>query len=144
MESPFDNANNVCSLYLEPVLNNYYKMYQNIITINNIPPGPLANLIARVNTPRLSTFIPNISTVNYTLVVSRYPFNGHCAFGKNQDQFMYAEDIPNIIGYLEKNGYVIMYNVTDMAHKGRVEYTNRSSKKFLFSFYYNSANASLI
>jgi len=141
MESPFDN--NVCSLYLEPVLNNYYKTYQNIITASNIPPGPLANLIARVNTPRLSTFVPNESTTTCTLVVSRYPCNGHSVSGKNQNQFMYVEDVPDVIGYLEKNGYVIMYNITDMAHKGRIEYTNQPSKRFLFSFYYNSTNASL-
>ena len=133
MESPFNN--NVCSLYLEPVLNNYYKLYQNIITIDNIPPGPLASLISRINTPRLSTFAPIETSSTCTLVVSRYPCNGHSIHGKNQDQFMYVEDISNIIGYLEKNGYVIMYNINNLVNNG---YTNSPSKKFLFSFYYNT------
>lgn len=131
MESPFDTANNVCTLYLEPVLNSHYKMYQNILTVSNIPPGPLANLITRVNSPKLSTFSAAASST-CTLIIRRYPCNN----SKNVDQFMYAEDIPNVIGYLENNGYEIMYNITDMAHKGKVEYTNYLSKKFVFVFSY--------
>ena len=136
MESPFDNAaSSVCSLFLEPVLNSHYKIYQSILTVSNIPNGPLANLIARTNAPKLSTFSPPQSP-NCSLIVCRYPCNGHLNNSKNMNQFMYSEDIPNVIGYLENNGYEIMYNVTNMAHKGKVEYTDRPAKKLVFLFSY--------
>ena len=41
--SPFDQASSsVIALYLEPMLNSYYKSYQDILTVSNVPAGPLS------------------------------------------------------------------------------------------------------
>ena len=149
MESPFDNMNSkTCTLYLEPMLNSYYKSYQNILTVSNLPDGPLANLIQRIHSPKLSPFQsmsafsqPPLSRSAYSqicmLALSRYPV----ANVKNVDNFMYAGDIPNVVGYLESNGYRIMTDITHLAYRGRIDYGsplpdrfNRRQLVFMFKY----------
>jgi hypothetical protein len=152
MQSPFDQINNkTCALYLEPVLNNYYKSYQSILTVSNVPDGPISSLIQRTNFPKLSPFqsmsafsLPqisrNIHNQHCTLALSRYPvsINGTVKFA---DNFMYAADIPNVIGYLEENGYKIMQDITHLAYKGPVDFASSSPgmfnrRKLIFMFRY--------
>ena len=147
--SPFDNQT-TCTLYLEPMLNSYYQSYQNILTVSNIPPGPLASLIQRINSPKLSPFqsmsafsLPPVSRSAYSqicmLALSRYPnttFNT-----KSADNYMYAADIPNVIGYLESNGYKIMADITNLSYKGPVDYASPlpgefRRRKLIFMFRY--------
>jgi len=147
--SPFDNPN-TCTLYLEPMLNSYYQSYQNILTVSNIPPGPLASLIQRVNSPKLSPFqsmsafsLPPVSRTAYSqicmLALSRYPNTSFNA--KSADNYMYAADIPNVIGYLESNGYKIMADITNLSYKGPVDYASPypgefHRRKLVFMFRY--------
>jgi len=56
MESPFANNNSTFVLYLEPVRNQYYKTYQNIITVSTMPPGPLEQLVKPLSFEKLSSF----------------------------------------------------------------------------------------
>ena len=152
MESPFDNVNNkTCTLYLEPMLNSYYKSYQHILTLSNVPPGPLASLVTRVQSPKLSTFQsvsafspPPTTRSAYSqmcmLALSRYPT--HAANMKIPQNFMYAEDIPNVIGYLETNGYKIMADITNLAYKSPVNFATQSqgtyhSRNLIFMFRYD-------
>jgi hypothetical protein len=46
---------------------------------------------------------------------------------------MYADDIQNVIGYLDSNGYKIMTDMTNMTYKGPVAYNKRH---FIFMFRY--------
>jgi hypothetical protein len=150
MESPFDAmGSNTCTLYLEPFLNTYYHSYQNILTVSNIPDGPLASLIQTMNSPKLSPFQsmsgwspPPTSRTAYSqmcmLVLCRYPSK---ATIKHADNFMYAADIPNVIGYLENNGYRIMESITKMAYKGPVDYASSfpgtyNKRQLIFMFRY--------
>jgi hypothetical protein len=58
---------------------------------------------------------------------------------KNADNFMYAADIPNVIGYLESNGYKIMTDMTKLAYKGPVDFADGglyNKRKFIFMFRY--------
>jgi len=153
MESPFDNAaNKTCVLYLEPMLNSYYKTYQNILTVSNIPEGPLSTLVQTISAPRLSPFQsvnafspPPISRTAYSqtfmLALSRYPTSATNGGIKCADNFMYAADIPNVVGYLENNGYKIMADITHMAYKGPVDFAsplpgtfNRRQLIFMFRY----------
>ena len=149
MQSPFDNINNsICTLYLEPFLNSHYKSYQNILTLSNIPAGPLAGLIQKISSPRLSQFQsisafspPPASRTLYShtclLALSRYPNPGNTS--KYADNFMYSADIPNVIGYLETKGYKIMTDMTNMANKGTVDFaadTFNRGRRFVFMFKY--------
>ena len=54
---------------------------------------------------------------------------------------MYAGDIPNVVGYLESNGYKIMTDITYLAYRGSVNYAsslpggfNRRELVFMFRY----------
>jgi hypothetical protein len=147
MESPFDNTNNqICSLYLEPILNSYYKTYQNVLTVSNLPAGPLSNLVMRVNTPKLSPFQsfsafsppPTARSQMCLLALSRYPNTNNPKCG---NEFMYAADIPNVIGFLESNQYKLMTDITNLAYRSPVDFASPSPgeygrRRFIFMFKY--------
>lgn len=131
MESPFASANSSFTLYLEPVLNTYYKTYQNIITVNIMPTGPLEQMVSTISTAKLSPFhqsgvfsAPTIGRgSNCTFVLLRYPKSqcgGRCSSLKNVDYFMGADDIPSVISYLQSNGYDIDTDITKMLYKSRI------------------------
>jgi hypothetical protein len=131
MESPFAKSNKSFVLYLEPILNTYYKTYQNIITINTMPTGPLADMVTMINPPKLSPFqeFGQFSTPNFgrgggcTYVLLRYPKSA-CgvsgSIGKNSDVFMGADDIPSVLAYLNSNGYIVDTGITKMLFKSRI------------------------
>lgn len=145
MESPFSQFKNNSTfvLYLEPILNPYYKSYQNIITLDRMPGGPLADLVSMVNLPKLSPFqeagvfsSPNLGRAlggSCVYVLMRYPnINiGTTSFNwKTTDGFMGADDIPSIFGYLKANGYTIDTDITKMLFKSKVDIGGVSEKRF--------------
>jgi len=124
MESPFyKNNSQSIVLYLEPYLNTYYKNYQNIITLSNMPVGPLADMVTTISFPKLSAFqnaSPFFSNPNNcTFVLLRYPKNSGYNL-KTTDCFMGADDIPAVLSYLRSNGYTIEIDLTKMLFKSRV------------------------
>ena len=146
MQSPFDNRN-VCALYLEPMLNTYFQSYQNILTVSNIPEGPLAFLVQKINAPKLSPFQTmstysrapvsrNLYSQMCLLALCRYPTPN--ANIKSEDNFMYAEDIVNVMGYLESNGYKILSDMTKLAYKAPICFANETYNKrqLIFMFKY--------
>jgi len=135
LESPFypaDGESGSFILYLEPVLNPYYQSYQNIITLNVIPPGPLSEMVTMINVPKLSPFqaaaayaSPFYTGENCIYVLLRYKRSklggvGSGAF-KNADSFMGADDIPAVFSYLKKKGYTIDTSLSKMMYQSRVE-----------------------
>lgn len=79
-----------------------------------MPEGPLNQLVAHINTPALSEF-QTASSWNATdmyprckYVLLRFPKNSIRGSVKNGRAYMFAEDLPNIYGYLESHGYKIM------------------------------------
>ena len=140
MESPFAKYSNGSSastfvLYLEPILNPYLRSYQNVITVDSCPTGPLADMVRLIHLPKLSSFqeaglfsSPNFgSCVN---VLFRYPKSGVGFNWKITDAFMGADDIPSVLGYLKANGYIIDTEVTRMMFKSKVDLGGVSEKRF--------------
>lgn len=128
MESPFDNDSTIV-FYLEPFLNTYHKSYQNIITLNTIPKGPLSDLVTSMSLPKLSSYqqfsvfsSPNSVPGNCANVLLRYPKN--TPFGrpsmKNVDSFMTAEDIPAVLSYLSSNGYTIQTDLSKILQRANI------------------------
>lgn len=134
-ESPFYNGS--CSsssfvLYLEPILNPYYQSYQNIITLNTMPPGPLSEMVSKIDMPKLSQFqqaaayaSPFYNGCNCVHALLRYrkgSINGSSGSGvfKNSDAFMSADDIPAVFSYLMNNGYTVDTSISKMMFQGRV------------------------
>jgi len=124
MESPFAkySGQTTVALYLEPMLNNYFQSYQNIITLSQMPKGPLENLVVHMQLPALSSFKqPSVfSNSNYcTFVLLRYPkING--TYTRCSDAFMTETDIPAIFSFLIDNGYTIDTSITTMLQKSKI------------------------
>ena len=141
MESPFRSQGSTFVLYLEPVLNTYYKTYQNIITLSMMPSGPLADMVTMIQLPKLSPFQemgvfsdPMLSRgLGCMYVLLRYP-KSVCGIsgniGKNNDYFMGADDIPSVLSYLKTNGYQIDISLTKMLFQGPVKIGGISEFRF--------------
>ena len=142
MESPFakHGAGSTFVLYLEPILNPYFKSYQNVITLDQMPSGPLADMVTTVDLPRLSSFQEAgvFSSPNYgralggccVHVLLRYRKSSGLFSWKNTDIFMGADDIPSVLGYLRCNGYTVDTELTKMIFESRVEVGGVSEKRF--------------
>ena len=122
-ESPFysygsGSGSGSVVLYLEPMLNSYCENYKNILTLSAIPSGPLKDMVFLINVPKLSPFSNMVG----------YGHGGNCIYALarytkkptmgSEDSFMYADDIPAVLSYLESNGYVIETKLTSMLQKG--------------------------
>jgi hypothetical protein len=122
-------------LYLEPILNTYYQSYQNVITINRIPEGPLQNLTYTINAAKLSPFqaasmysSPFYKGENCTHVIIRYPAENFS--WKNSDIFMGKDDIPNIFSFLLENGYKINTDLTKMLFDSGIDMGGIADRRF--------------
>ena len=135
MESPFYSSNtagNTVVLYLEPILNTHYQNYMNILTVSNIPAGPLSNMVFPIRVERLSPFqyLPPGSSCAFpqcTLAVGKYTMK---PVMNNTDTFMTAEDIPALFSYLEKNGYLIDRSLTHMLIDSKIAIGGVSNCKY--------------
>jgi hypothetical protein len=142
MISPFYEGDTFI-MYLEPILNPYLQSYQNIITLDRIPKGPLEDMVSTLNLPKLSPFLeagvfsnPNIGRSllgSCAYVLLRYPktaCNNGAINWKCPDIFMGADDIPALFGYLKKNGYTVDTDITKMMFKGPVTIGGPSQSRF--------------
>jgi hypothetical protein len=126
MDSPFNTYNSHCVLYLEPFFNTFHKTYQNIISINSIPDGPLANLVTSISTSKLSPFqqLNSVSSnpSNCIHVLIRYPksADNYTSSIKNTDYLLGSDDIPSVLSYLHSNGYIVDTQLTKMLFKSDV------------------------
>ena len=127
MESPFYSANGTTNtttvLYLEPVLNTYYKTYMNILTLSSMPRGPLSNMVYSMKFDKLSPFqyLPPGSPCIFpecTMVIGKYKIKPTM---NHTDTFMMTEDIPALFSYLETNGYTIDRSLTHMMFDSKVD-----------------------
>ena len=135
MESPFakHSAGSTFVLYLEPILNPYLKTYQNVITLDRMPSGVLADMVSLVNLPKLSPFQEaGLGFIGRSCVhvLMRYPKDSGLFNWKNSDIFMGADDIPSVLGFLKANGYVVDTELTKMMFKSRVEVGGVSERRF--------------
>jgi len=143
-ESPFSSSSGSVVLYLEPVLNSYFKSYQNILTVSAMPSGPLKNMVFRIKFPKLSefsTFSPfsSVSIECGTYVLGRYTRSVNMS---NSDSFMYADDIPSVLSYLVANGYTIDTSLTTMLQKSEIRIGGNNgysgNRRMVCMFTYNS------
>jgi hypothetical protein len=118
-ESPFaSSSGGAVILYLEPFLNTYLKSYQNILTLSAMPPGPLKNIVFRMQSPKLSEFQSPVSCGSSCLyVLGRYTSGVNI---NDNDSFMYSDDIPSVLSYLQTNGYTIDTSLTTMLQKSEI------------------------
>lgn len=96
--------------------------YDNIITINLFPKGPLGKIVRQVNfsNNRLSDFNELSDYGNkcgYALLSLRCIGGG----GRNNHRFMTANEIPDLFSFLLSNGYKIDTSLTKMMNSSNIQ-----------------------
>ena len=142
LESPFSASSDSVVLYLEPFLNSYHESYQNILTLSAMPSGPLKNMVSSIQFPKLSAFQTpspfSPFSQSCTYVLTRYTSAINM---KNNDSFMYADDIPSVLSYLQTNGYTIDTSLTTMLQKSEIRIGGNSNtsgnRRMVCMFTYN-------
>ena len=120
-ESPFENVNSF-TIYVEPYLDTYNKEYLNIITVDKMPPGPLAQMITHISPQKLSPFQTQCSfSNNCMMAISRYYNKTVC---KKGNRFLLAEDIPSLFSYLQNNGYTVDTAITKIIQRSNINIGN--------------------
>ena len=129
-DSPFSQTK-VIAIYSEPILLNsfYNKSYQEILTVSDMPPGPLAKMVTRISTPHVSEFHkisrfapPPSSRSHYSsscvYALSRYPT---ASIKPTPQMYLGVEDMPSVYGYLLGNGYKLLHELTHMSNLSSVD-----------------------
>ncbi len=125
----FDYQNPYYTICVEPYLNLYSKQYENIITIDKMPAGPLSQLVSHYSSPRLSPFQSNNPNNS-----CKYAIRRNFESNKNMENyFLNADDVPSLLGYLMANGYTIDTSITKIIQKANV-----SNKKMVCLIHYNT------
>ncbi len=127
-ESPFApfQQGRMVTLYLEPILHAYTKSYMNVLTLDAMPEGPLADMVVHTTFPKLSPFqtIPAYTASPFpscTHVLCRYRGGGGGFNKARGDQYMFAEDIPSVFGYLRNHGYTIETDLTKLTFDSSID-----------------------
>ena len=114
------------SLFSQPYLDRYNECYKNIVVINLIPEGPLANLVRFVKFPPLSEFKQNgncrpLKQCGYALL----SLNGIC------DDLMVVDEVPDLITYLVSNGYLVDTSITKMFNTSELRFETNTGNKLI-------------
>ena len=130
MESPFDN-NSTIVFYLEPILNPYNNVYQNVITLSCMPEGPLKDLVITKSFPKLSPFQQSSTTHRdqCVYVLSRYPKQS-TSYTMGNETFMNGEDVPSLLSYLSTNGYKVESDLTRLIFDSNIKNTMNNSQRY--------------
>ena len=121
--------NKTITITSQPFYDEYKQCYKNILTVNNVPYGPLNKLIRRIKFPKLSPFqregpCSPIPKCGLALV--------------NREKLMTPDDIPDLITFLLGNGYQLETQITNMLNQSELKLTN---KKIAFTVTYYGVNS---
>jgi len=126
------------TLFSQPYLDKYNQCYKNIVTINSIPQGPLAQFVRRVQFPPLSEFKqpgPCSHIKNCGLALVSLNSDNYCA--KNGSNLMIVDEIPNLVSFLLTSGYTIDTSLTKMFNTSDIRFQTENANKLLFLITYN-------
>ena len=108
------------TITVKPYLDTFNKTYRNILTVNIIPRGPLAQFIRLLRLPRLSPFQQNNNYNNN---------NKDCCYAimdffVGSYNLMSPDDYPNLLSFLASNGYQIETQLTALMNQSEVKIDN--------------------
>ena len=98
------------------------QQYKNIITINQIPEGPLRPFVRRIRFPPLISRTMD-SNSNYD---EQYKSCGFALSSFTGKPWMTPDEIPDLFSFLYSNGYHIDTSITKMMNTGEVRLNNRN------------------
>lgn len=128
------------SLFSQPYLDTYNQCYKNIVVLNLPPQGPLGELVRRIKFPPLSEFTQIDGPCNYIkqcgyALLSLGGCNSGC--GKNGDDLMMVDEVPDLISYLVSNGYTVDTSITKMFNTSEIRFHTNSGNKLICFITYN-------
>ena len=91
------------TMYIEPLRNEYWKTYQDVITFSNMPEGPIRHLVKILRPPKLSPFQSQSQSTGCKYVLLRTSRSSL----KNPQCYMTSGDLPSVMDYLHEHGYVV-------------------------------------
>jgi hypothetical protein len=126
------------TLFSQPYLDKYNQCYKNIVTINLIPQGPLAQFVRRVQFPPLSEFkqpgpCSHIKNCGLALV----SLNGNYFCAKNGSNLMIVDEVPDLMSFLMSNGYTIDTSLTKMFNTSDIRFQTENANKLICLVTYN-------
>jgi hypothetical protein len=135
MNHPNQAAKTV-TLFSQPFLDTYNQCYKNIVTINLLPQGPLAQLVRKVQFPPLSQFkqpgpCSRINNCGLTLTTLNNICNKGCS------GFMIVDEVPNLLSFLMSNGYSINTSITKMLNTSDIRFETENANKIICVVTYN-------
>ena len=135
MNHPNQAAKTV-TLFSQPFLDTYNQCYKNIVTINLIPQGPLAQFVRKVQFPPLSQFkqpgpCSRINNCGLALTALNNIYNKGCS------GFMVVDEVPNLLSFLMTNGYSINTSITKMLNTSDIRFETENANKLICVVIYN-------
>ena len=131
-ENPFPMIE-AYTVYLEPFLNTYYKEYQNILTVDRAPAGPISTFVKRVNVPTLSPFTTFPSALHpVDNCIHAFVRNPNGFTMKNNNPFLNESDVPSLLGFLRNHGYSVDMETVKIMHKAGIQ--SSGSKRMICVF----------
>lgn len=127
------------SLFSQPYLDSYNQCYKNIVVVNLMPQGPLAELVRFVKFPRLSEFKTStpcspIKDCGFALMSLDSCSIGCGKFGSD---LMVVDEVPNLISYLVSNGYTVDTSITKMFNASDIRFDTNIGNKLICFITYN-------
>ena len=107
----------VYTLVVRPYLDQRNQCYKKIITVNQKPEGPLANITKQIHAPKNSEFeqySPCCPQNNCIYAITNIDNN----------ELMCISEVPNLFAFLSTNGYVVDTNMTKMMNDSKVQISN--------------------
>jgi len=124
------------TLFSQPYLDKHNQCYKNIVTINLIPQGPLAQLVRRVQFPPLSEFkqpgpCSHLKNCGFALTTLNSSYN-------NCSELMIVDEVPNLMSFLLSNGYTIDTSLTKMFNTSDIRFQTENANKIICLVTYNN------
>ena len=135
-----NQASKTVTLFSQPFLDTYNQCYKNIVTVNLIPQGPLAQLVRRVQFPPLSQFkqpgpCSRINNCGLALTTLNGVFYNN--LNKGCSGFMIVDEVPNLMSFLLSNGYYINTSITKMLNTSDIRFETENANKIICVVTYN-------
>lgn len=120
----------------QPYYDRYNQCYKNIMMLNVEPQGPLRRLVRRIELPKLSPFqVEGPCNPIQKCGLALQGINNNC--NKSGCNLMTPNEIPDIITFLQSNGYQIETQLTNMLNQSEIKLTD---KRLAFTVTYYGAN----
>jgi hypothetical protein len=130
------------ALFSQPYLDTYNKCYKNIVVINLLPQGPLADLVRFTKFPPLSEFkqpgaCNPLKQCGYALISLCGCSRGCGSIKTGGEDLMVVDEVPNLISFLVSNGYTVDTSITKMFNQSEIRFDTNTGNKLICFITYN-------